>query len=249
LEAEIAPRCVWLYFLKLQKELNMSAFKIETANLSIQYRFAQMPPQIPLPGTPSFGILVRGLRPFGLNARGVSVEGSSSELEQLIVELRLLGNIARIRIGFSGIDIFANNPEAEDALRLLSIMGVVFEAFKSLDSDATQGTTNVRIILQTALSGITIEDYLRGKVSDTIDTSKLIPDAVSFRLNIDEITRMAQTRVILAKSVPIENGLYVEINYEGGSAAIGADPLEFLKGLEAHYASIFSFVGLDQVKE
>ena len=76
----------------------------------------------------------------------------------------------------------------------------------------------------------------------------MVADAVAFKLGSDETTNSFETRVVLAKSIPHDNALYLEINCEINPKEEGSF-IEILRKIDDQYwesiMSIFELVPLD----
>lgn len=222
----------------------MTQYEIENASINIRWMFADMLPNLPVPGSEAFTRMIRALRPLGIVPNNISIEAATPNLGDVALQILLLNRIITLRISYSGIEIAAFNPEPEQVLHVLQVVDAAFTSLKLIDEAVVQGKGGTNIGLHLRLIGDDVNDYLRQRVSTHLDPTKLTPDAIAFKLTLDEVTQLANTRLVIAKSATVENGLYLEISYEGGSGTVG-DPVLFLEKLKNHYHNILDVLELE----
>ena len=226
--------------------------EIENAVFVASWAFARMVSQVPSPGTEPFADLVKGLRPFGLTPRSVSVQTPTFNLDDVSVGIELLNPRVSIQLKYSGVEMTAHNVLQEDIVNILQIMTVVFESLKKLDLDVVEGTGVGRIIIDLSLKDSKIEDFLSEKISPEFAGTELSPQALAFIVKTDEFTEKFPTRITLAKSASYENALYLDINYQVTSQRNGfyiESPMQFFESLKNHYESLFLLLNLEIVTE
>ncbi|MGH9946635.1 MAG: hypothetical protein ACRD6X_05485 [Pyrinomonadaceae bacterium] len=207
---------------------------------------------LPAPFTEAFGFLIKGLGPLGLTARSINLESQSTNLDDAAISINLPGHKLNVRITYSGLEADARDVFAEDVVNILQVLTVVFDTLGKIDPELKKGTGTVRLSLHLKFVDSSVADYLADRVSANVNSENVTPEAVVFSLNIDEITKHFPTKITIAKSVAVENGLFLEIAYQSGTDAeeskVG-EPLEFFKKIAEHYETVLSTLELSLVGE
>ncbi len=224
----------------------------EFANLNINWQFPFMISQLPAPSTEAFDFLVRGLRPFGISARSVSIEGPTTNMDDVSIEIKLLNYQLNLSITYSGFEITARDVDREDAIQILQILSVVFKSLEKIDSEVVKGVGGTKISLHLKLFEKKVDEYVSERVSAKINNQNVTPEALVFSLDIDEITKHFSTKVTIAKSLVVDNGLFLEINYQSGTSAQNFqmnEPMDFFQKLTEHYETILDLLELNLIRE
>lgn len=226
--------------------------EIEFANLTIGWRFSSMASQLPAPGSEAFGVLVKGLRPFEITARSINLESPSSNLDDVAITINLLKPRINLRIAYSGIDIDARDVEDDEVEQILQILNLTFQSLEKIDAEFKDGIGNVKISFHIKLMDKNVSEYISEKVLIKLNDLIVKSEAMVFSLNFDELTEQNPTKVTIAESLAIKNGLFLEINYQSKNSAKGAEigePIEFFLKLGEHYQTIFSLLELNPIIE
>lgn len=226
--------------------------EIEFANVSIGWSFSSMASQLPVPGSEAFGVLVKGLRPFEITARSINLESPSSNLDDFAITINLLKPRINLRIAYSGIDIEVKDVEDEEAEQILQILNLTFQSLEKIDSEFKDGNGVVKISLHTKLIDKNVSEYISEKISIKLNNSDIKPEAAVFSLNFDEITKQYLTKITIAESLAVKNGLFLEINYQSNNSLKDGkteEPIEFFQKLGEHYKTIFSLLELNPIIE
>jgi len=224
--------------------------EIEFANLNLNWKFPFMVSQLPAPSTEAFDFLIKGLRPLGVTARSINLETPSTNLDDVAMVFNLLNHKFSLRITYSGIEADGRDIQAEEVLQILQILNVVFNSLEKIDSEIKRGIGIVRLSLHLSLLERTVDDYLSEKVSAKLNCENAKPEAVVFSLDFDEFTKHFPTKITLAKSLAVENGLFLDINYQSGKTEQELktkEPMEFFQILTDHYQSLLSFLELNVI--
>ena len=224
----------------------------EFANLNINWQFPFMISQLPAPSTEAFDFLIRGLRPFGISARSVSIEGPTTNMDDVSIEIKLLNYQLNLSITYSGFEIAARDVDKEDAIQILQILPIVFKSLEKIDSEVTKGVGNTKISLHLRLFEKIVDEYISDRISAKINNQNVIPEALVFSLDIDEITEHFPTKVTIAKSLVVDNGLFLEINYQSGTSAQEFqvnEPMKFFQQITEHYETILDLLELNLIGE
>ena len=211
-----------------------------------------MASQLPAPGSEAFSMLVKGLRPFEITARSINLESPSSNLDDVAITITLLKPRINLRIAYSGIDIEARDVEDEEVEQILQILNLTFQSLDKIDSEFKDGHGSVKISLHIKLIDKNISEYISEKVSIKLNDLAVKSEAMVFSLDFDELTKQYPTKVTIAESLAVKNGLFLEINYQSKNSAkdveIG-EPIEFFQKLGEHYQGIFSLLELNPIVE
>ncbi len=209
-----------------------------------------MASQLPAPGSEAFGVLVKGLRPFEITARSINLESPSSNLDDVAITINLLNPRVTLRIAYSGIDIDVRDVEDEEVDQILQILNVTFQSLEKIDPEFKDGNGTVKISLHTKLIDKNASEYIFEKVSVKLNNLNIKPEATVFSLNFDEITKQYPTKVTIAESLAVKNGLFLEISYQSKNSAKEGEtrePIEFFQQLGEHYQTIFSLLELNPI--
>ena len=226
--------------------------KIEFANLNLNWKFPFMVSQLPSPTTEAFDFLIKGLRPLGVTARSINLESPSTNLDDVAMIFNLLNHKFTLRLTYSGIEAEGRDVYAEEALQILQILSVVFASLEKIDPETKKGIGIVRLSLHLDLLEKTVDKYISERVAAKLNSKTVIPEAVVFSLEFDEFTKHFPTKITLAKSLAVEKGLFLDINYQSGKNdqdLQSKEPMEFFQMMANHYQSLLSFLELNVITE
>ena len=211
-----------------------------------------MTSQLPAPGSEAFSMLVKGLRPFEITARSINLESPTSNLDDVAITVNLLKPRINLRIAYSGIDIDARDVEDEEVEQILQILNITFQSLEKINSEFKDGNGSVKISLHTKLTDKNVSEYISERVLIKLNDSTFKPEATVFSLDFDELTKQYPTKVTLAESLAVKNGLFLEINYQSKNPVNdyeSGEPMEFFQKLGEHYHAIFSLLELNPIVE
>lgn len=211
-----------------------------------------MASQLPAPGSEAFSMLVKGLKPFEITARSINLESPTSNLDDVAITVNLLKPRINLRISYSGIDIDARDVEDDEVEQILQILNLTFQSLEKISSEFKDGNGSVKISLHIKLTDKNVSEYIFEKVSIKLNDSTSKPEATVFALVFDELTKQYPTKITLAESLAVKNGLFLEINYQSKnsmSEVESREPIEFFQKLGEHYQTIFSLLELNPVVE
>jgi hypothetical protein len=173
-------------------------------------------------------------------------------LDDVAVVINLLNYKFTVRLTYSGIDAEGRSIEADEAIQILQILQVIFDSLEKIDAEIKNGSGIARLSLHLKLLEKSVIDYISERVSVKLNNQNVEPEAVVFPLDFDEITKRLPTKVTIAKSVAVENGLFLEIGYQSGEAeqdSQAKEPIDFFQMLSEHYKSLLSFLELNVISE
>lgn len=226
--------------------------EIEFANLNLNWKFPFMVSQLPSPSTEPFDFLIKGLRPLGITPRSINLESPTTNLDDVAMVFNLINYKFTLRLTYSGIEAEGRDIYAEETLQILQILSVVFDSLEKIDSEIKKGIGIVRLSLHLKLLEKTVDDYITERVSAKLNSENVKPEAVVFSLEFDEFTKLFPTKITLAKSLAVENGLFLDINYQSGKNdqdLQSNEPMKFFQMMVDHYQSLLSILDLKVVTE
>ncbi len=208
-----------------------------------------MASQLPAPGSEAFGFLVKGLKPFDVSARSINLESPTSNLDDVAIIINLLNPRVTLRIAYSGIEIDVRDVEDDEIEQILQILNLTLQSLEKTDPESRRGKGNVKISLHLKFKDKNVSEYISEKVSIRLNDLTVKPEATVFSLNFDEITKQHPTKITIAESLAVKNGLFLEISYQDNNSAKDREPIEFFQSLGEHYQSIFSLLELNPIVE
>lgn len=226
--------------------------EIEIANLSLNWRFPNIVSSLPSPNNEAFDFLIKGLQPLGLTARSVSLESPTTNLDDVALVINLLNYKFTLRITYSGVEADGRDIYPDEVFPIVQSIKVVFDSLETLHSEVKKGIGVVRISLHMGFLEKNVNEYIAERVSAKINNQNMIPEAVVFNLDFDEFTKLFPTKITLAKSLAVKNGLFLDINYQSGKneeELALKEPAEFLQMLTEHYQSLLSYLNLNLISE
>ncbi|CAN5703489.1 hypothetical protein BH24ACI1_BH24ACI1_10010 [soil metagenome] len=224
--------------------------EIEFANLNINWRFPYMASQLPSPSTEAFDVLVKGLRPFEITARSINLESPTSNLDDVAITINLLKPQINLRIAYSGIEIEARDVEEEEVEQILQILNLTFQSLEKIDSEFKNGNGNVKVSFHLRFIDKNVSEYISEKVLVKLNNLNVKPEATVFSLNFDEITKQYPTKITIAESLAVKNGLFLDISYQSKNPTENVklgEPIEFFQNLGEHYQIILSILELNPI--
>ncbi len=224
--------------------------EIEFANLNVNWRFPYMISQLPAPGSEAFDSLIKSLRPFEINARSINLESPSSNLDDVAITINLLRPRINLRIAYSGIEIDARDVEDDEVEQILQILNSTFQSLEKINSEFKNGNGNVKVSLHIKLSDKNVSEYISERVSVKINSLDIKSEATVFSLDFDELTKQYPTKITIAESLAVKNGLFLDINYQSKKSVEDSEneePIEFFQKLAEHYQTIFSLLELNPI--
>ncbi len=226
--------------------------EIDTANVNLNWRFPHIICNLPTPNNEAFDSLLKGLAPLGLNARSVNLESPTTNLDDVALVINLLGYKFNLRITYSGVEADGRDIYQDDVPAIMQSLSVVFNSLELIDSRINKGFGIIRISLHLDLLEKNVNDYISERVTAKIHNQEMSPEAVVFSLDFDEFTKTFPTKITLAKSLVVENGLFIDVNYQSGKNEDELDskePEQFIRLIADHYKTLLSFLELNLVSE
>lgn len=198
---------------------------------------------VPLPGTPSFAALCKGLAAYGTDASAVTVAAPTTRFGDVTVGIGLLGNRAALRFTPSFLDLSVTNLYDDDRTKLPEIVTAAISALQQVDSDSAQGEANVRIASHLKLEPLENFAILHDHLNMCQTISDLIPEAAAYQIQVSGESRTKELRAVIAKSIPYEDALFLDIN------AVYPGPLDtawVARQVEADFNLVVGKLGLKE---
>lgn len=223
----------------------MPKYEAEHFTVKIRWHFNSILPALPVPGTEPFAILVKEFCGYGLTPSNISLQTPTNNLG----DVRLDVNLARYRVNLSfdyaSLEIVINELFYEDIPTLFGMMKAAFNVLNHIDKSTEQGKGTTIIAAHLPLIDDTVEDFLARMVVQDGQMKFLIPDALAFRIGLDELSRQAEATIVFAKSIRYENALFTELTYNF-NAEDSENAIEFHKRIAEHYKTVFGIFGLQE---
>lgn len=220
----------------------MREYSVEHSSFTFKWTFKRMLPALPGPGTPGFAELCKGLHPYGITPSKVVLDSPTSRLSDVTLGIGLLDNRVAIRITPSALELTVNDLFLGDEEKLVPIADLLFAAVSSVDTDATQGTANIRVVSHMRLAPGEAETLL-GEHTSAAAGSLLALDAVIYKVRLGKESRAQALSITLAKSLAYEGSIFVDMHgdYEGP-----ATPTELAAHISADYERLIEVLGLKE---
>jgi hypothetical protein len=224
----------------------MREYTVEQSSLTFKWTYKRIMPLVPTPGTPSFAALCGGLAPYDLEASRVTIEAPTIRFGDVTLGIALLNNRVALRLTPSFLELYVSHLYVGDDEKLLGIVDAAFAALKEVDSDSSQGEAHVRIASHLKLAPLenfaVLHEHL--KMSDSVPD--FIPEVAAYQIDLTKESRTKELRVGIAKSVPFEDALFVDVN------SVYGGPIEtaaLAKQVESDFNLVVEKLGLTEKAE
>ena len=223
----------------------MIKYEAEQFAAKIKWSFDSILPNLPVPGTESFVILIKEFRPYGLTPGSVSLQTPTNNLGDVRLDINLPRYKISISFNYDSLEIVINDLLYEDVPVFFEIMKSAFSVLTHISKSAEQGNGTTSISAHLRLIDDRIED-LNAKMIVRDGQMKFVrPDALAFRIELDEVTTKAESSIVLAKSVKYENSLFTELTYNF-KAEDSENIIEFHQTIAEHYKLVLGIFDLHE---
>ena len=219
----------------------MREYTIEQSSLNCRWTYERMLPSLPNPGSAAFASLCKGLHSYGISPSGVFAEAPSSRLSDVNIGISLIDNRVILRFTAGWFELNVNNLFDTDEEGLIGIADQVFIALKLIDGDTTNGSMRVRLSSHLKLPPLEASTFLEEhfRLHETIPG--LIPDAAAYKVNLQQKTKSQELRMVIAKSLIITDGIFIDLTAEyRGTAA----PVQFAEWINSDFKETTELLGL-----
>ncbi len=223
----------------------MPKFEAEQLSVKIRWQFKFILSSLPFPGTKSFGALVREFQSFGLTPQGISLHTPTNNLGETSLEIMLLNYRASVLFDYSSLEVVVNNLLVEEDDILLRLLQGAFNVMKLIEGSTEEGRGTTIVSAHLRLLDDNISDFLTRMVKKEGEMKHLVPDAMAFRIELDDLAKQSEARIVLAKSVKYENAIFTEMTYNFGSDSAEA-AIEFHQKITNHYKAVFGIFDLQE---
>lgn len=218
---------------------HMQQISVVASSITCQWRFAEVLPSLPAPGTPLFPQFWKTLKPFGLSAEGYSLETPTSRLSDVLLRLGLLNGRAQARLAYEWFEVSAEQPGMRMTSELVTISNKILSILSHSERSAA-----ISARAHCALQGADVEEFLAAHVrssqaSAEPDFGSLIPDGFAYNLtgNKDKLLRL-----VISKSIVHYNSLFIEVN---GEYALPLEPQALAVRFAKDSGRLLELVDLD----
>ncbi len=221
----------------------MREFEIEQVSLNVKWNYERIIPSLPVTGTEAFGILCKGLAPFGLLASRILADAPTNKLGDALMTIILLEGRLGIKFSISSFEIIVDELYEDDEQNVIDIADIIFEALKKIDSDVENGKPNINLRYHLKLSPNENTKILSEHLSLSGNNPNLSPEMAIYQINLEENTILQNSRVAIAKSVAYENAIFLDIHLDYSEIK---NTLEFARNVQKDVTEIFSLFGLKE---
>lgn len=187
----------------------MQRYTIEKSSLNYRMSFNRMLGSLPVPGTPAFSTLSRGLAPFDLRPTGVMVEAPSSRLADVSLGISLLKGIVELRFSYGEFSVVVSELYEEDIPTLVAIGQVALNAILQAEADAEPASAKVELDAHLKLEQDAAGEFLISHLPNSNLRKGLVAEAFAYQFNWEHRSDLKAPRLVARRSLIIPQGLFV----------------------------------------
>src|SRR6267154_4938073 len=188
----------------------MRAGTVEQSTVVYRGTFAQMLPWLPIPGNKGFATLSGGLSKYGLSPASLEIESPTNRLNDFVLSMSLLTDRLKLKLSWGWFEILVNNLYEGDDPNIIAIANVLFATLGEIDSETRQSHGKYQSYAHLKLAPLQAEELLRENLVGT-GSDELIPDAFAYQLKWKELNDGEQARIVVARSLRVDDGLFVDL--------------------------------------
>ena len=222
---------------------SMTMFQVERSTISLLWSYTNMPPALPMPGTAAFAALIKSLRPYGINASNIVTTRGGGNLGDIAITFGLVNREVTLRFTFSSFEVFATSATEEIVRQTIEIIELVFNALTLLDEETRNGRGKATINWHVKLLNNNATSLIKGYLIDK-NSKHLKPEALSFKVEADQLSSLLDTRIVVMPSIQIEGGLFIEATYDFDSNKLREIEISLLSQFGEHLKLLFSLFDL-----
>lgn len=197
----------------------LNEFAILRASLSLRWSCNHILSALPLPATPAFRQLLKGLEPYGLAPQDVSAEVPGNRLSDVALVVLVARQAISIRITYSGFEITIPHLLEEHLPFLAPIAEVVMTVLREIDHEADSGklrfSYNAHAKLKPGLARQMLNSHLTAGPG-------LVPDAFAYNVRAEDRSDILDMRLVIARSLFFEEALFIDFMSEYGGMGVPA---------------------------
>lgn len=206
----------------------MLDYAVHRASAGFRLIFNSVLPSLPLPGTNQFAALCRGLQPFGLSADGINVSTQAIRLADFGLECSVMQGRVTLKITHGWME--ANIPTFQESdTQLVPVLleaatdAILGDWRNSLTAPVTRLTYGAHL----SLPADQLRSFLTDHLPPKYEPLGLSPDAFAYNVATDgEHKELEKARVVFARSLLLDAGIYVEFVLEYGYSITAAKSID-----------------------
>jgi hypothetical protein len=218
---------------------------VEQSTIVYKGTFTRMLPWLPTPGNLAFVRLCKGLSGHGLSAAGIELEAPTNRLNDVVLTMSLLGDRLKLKVSYGWFEFLITNLYEGDEPGLVDIANELFATLREIDSEMTQRSGEYRSYAHLKLRQSQANEFIRENLGKS-GSSDLVPDAFAYQLRWKELKEGEHARMVVAKSLRLDDGLFVDLTIEYVSPD---EPARMVERINRDYDRALGLLGLETVAE
>lgn len=203
-----------------------------------------MLPWLPTPGNKGFLSLCKGLGKHGLLPEGMELEAPSTRINDVVLILSLLGNRLRVRLSYGWFEFLISNLYEGDEPGVIDVANQLFTTVREIDNEMSQSAGEYRSYAHLKMRPSQADELIRENLGNG-NCSALIPDAFAYQLTWKELNEGERARIVVARSLQVEDGLFVDLTVNYLSPQ---EPAQMVERINQDYVRALSLLGLETVQ-
>lgn len=213
---------------------------VEQSTVVYRGRFTRMLPWLPTPGNKGFPTLSNGLSKYGLSPVGIELEAPTNRLNDVVLTMSLLADRLKLKLSYGWFEFVVSNLFEGDDPNIVEIANVLFATLGEIDSETSQRVGEYRCYSHLKLGESQAEDVLRENLGG-MGSSELLPDAFAYQLKWNEFKEGENARIVVARSLRVDDGLFVDLTIEYVSPD---EPTQMIERMNRDYDRALGLLGL-----
>lgn len=213
---------------------------VEQSTVVYRGTFARMLPWLPSPGNKGFATLSQGLSKYGLSAAGLELEAPTNRLNDVVLTMSLLTDRLKLKLSYGWFEFLVSSLYEGDDPSIVEIANVLFATLGEIDSETSQSLGEYRSYAHLKLGPSQAEELLRENLGG-MGSSELVPDAFAYQLKWKELKEGEHARIVVARSLRVDDGLFVDLTIEYVSPD---EPIQMVERMNQDYDRALSLLGL-----
>ena len=204
-----------------------------------------MLPWLPTPGNKGFQSLSKGLSAHGLVPAGIELEAPSSRINDVVFTMSLLEDRLKLRLSYGWFEFLISNLYEGDEPALIEIANQLFTTLREIDNELRHGVGDYRSYAHLKLRPSQADDLMKENLGRGV-SSTLVPDAFAYQLAWEGLHERDRARIVVAKSLQVDEGLFVDltINYVSPD-----EPAQMVERINRDYDRALELLGLETVAQ
>src|SRR5262249_26714045 len=159
----------------------------------------------------------------------------------VVLTLWLLEDRLKLRISYGWFEFVISNLYEADEAGLVDIANQLLATLREIDAEMSQKSGEYRSYAHLKLRSGEADELIRENLGNGA-SSDAIPDAFAYKLKWEELKEEEQARIVVAKSLRIPDGLFVDLTIEYVSPD---EPAQMVDRINRDYDRALSILGLE----